>query len=341
MDSKEIKAIANGLLDDEAQILAKMLAMREPQPLDGFADRASGKRFCPKCGVAMWKNGKSNGHQKWLCPVCRRTERSCSGCPAEGAKSRAMVWLKFVACELHRLTIREEAAECGVSQATAFYMRQKMQAALSEVLSRAELGGRVEMDGKFFRIGLKGSRAVPRKSKKRGTPAGKGEPQVVTIWAIDENDNMVAKIVGLGRESRETADKMLPHLAGCKTIVTDGRSCYEGFARDNGFRHVQIKSSGHSNEGGETMNEVNSLMSDFEMWSAHCRGISVRHLQGYIDRFLFQKMLGYAKEALDRPGAQIDAILSEKVVITCRDILKKAMPVDLAAAYPKDTKNDK
>ena len=89
------------------------------------------------------------------------------------------------------------------------------------------------------------------------------------------------------------------------------------------------------------MNEVNSLMSDFEMWSAHCRGISVRHLQGYIDRFLFQKMLGYAKEALDRPGAQIDAILSEKVVITCRDILKKAMPVDLAAAYPKDTKNDK
>lgn len=61
--------------------------------------------------------------------------------------------------------------------------------------------------------------------------------------------------------------------------------------------------------------------------------ISTRHLQGYLDRFLFQKMLGYAKEALDRPGAQLRDILAEKTVIACRDILAEAMPVDLYEAY--------
>ena len=342
MDSKEIKRIANGLLDDEAQIMARLLILRSPQPLDCFADRAKGKRFCPVCGSAMWRNGKSGGHQKWICPGCGFTERSCSAGPAEGVKSRAMVWLKAIACELHRLTIREMAAQCGVAHATAFYMRHKIQAALSEVLSRAELTGRVELDGKFFRICLKGTKTgdMPRKSKARGTPSARGEPQVVTLWAIDEQDNMVAKIVGLGKESREKADMMLKHLKGCETLVTDDRSCYEGFAKDNGFKHVQIKSPGHSNEGGETLNEVNSLMSDFDTWSARCRGISVKHLQGYIDRFLFQKMLGYAKEELDRPGAEMDAIMQEKKVITCREILMKALPIELTQAYPKKPDGD-
>lgn len=164
---------------------------------------------------------------------------------------------------------------------------------------------------------------------------------VVAIWAIDENDNMVAKIVGSGKESREKADKMFPHLKGCKTLVTDDRSCYEGFARDNGFKHVQIKSSGHANEGGETMNEVNSLMSDFDLWSANCRGISTRHLQGYIDRFLFQKMLRYTKEALDRPGAQMNAIMHEKIVVTCCEILAKTLPINLTMTYLPDAKGDK
>ena len=343
MESKKIKEVVDGLLDDEAEIMAGLLAMRKPQQLDPFAERAQGRPFCPACGVAMSKNGKDQKHQKWICPSCHRTSRSCDESVAKGAKLTARVWLRAIACELHRLTIKEMAETCGVAVTTAFYMRHKMQAALSEVLSRAELGGRVEMDGKFFRINLKGTKAqdMPRKSKERGTTAPRSEPQVVALWAIDENDNMVAKIVGLGQESRAKADKMLAHLKGCRTLVTDDRSCYEGFARDNGFKHIQIKSSGHTNEDGETMNEVNSLMSDFDAWSANCRGISTKHLQGYIDRFLFQKMLRYTKDALDRPGVQMEAIMREKIVVTCWEILTKTLPVNLTAVYPSNAKNDK
>ena len=81
------------------------------------------------------------------------------------------------------------------------------------------------------------------------------------------------------------------------------------------------------------MNEVNALMSDFKTWSARYFGVSTCNLQSYIDRFLFRKMLGYAKEALDRPGAQIRDILAEKSVVECHTILKKTMPVDIYEAY--------
>lgn len=335
MDSNELKTFADGLMDDEAAIMAEILALREPQPIDAFSDEVRGRRFCPRCGAGMWRNGTDNGHQKWVCPSCRETMRSGSLGPAESAKKKAAVWLRFISCELHRLTIREAAAACGISATQAFYMRHKMQEAIAERLGRIELSGRVEMDGKSFRINLKGTKPenMPRISKKRGSGSVSTMHKVMTIWAIDESDNMVARIVGLGQESREKADKMLPFLKGCKTLVTDDKSCYEGFARDNGFEHVQIKSTAHSGESGETMNEVNSLMSDFETWSARCRGISTRHLQGYLDRFLFQKMLSYTKEALDRPGAQLRDILAEKSFIACRDILLKAMPIDLFAAY--------
>ena len=86
-------------------------------------------------------------------------------------------------------------------------------------------------------------------------------------------------------------------------------------------------------EIGETMNEVNSLMPGFENSTARFRGLSTKHLQGYVDRFAFQKMPRYAKEAIERPGAEIGAILRERSVITCREILRKTMAVDISSAY--------
>lgn len=65
------------------------------------------------------------------------------------------------------------------------------------------------------------------------------------------------------------------------------------------------------------------------------RGVSTKHLQGYLDRFLFQKALSYAKEVLDRPGAELSSLLRTRSVILCREILTKAMPISLHEAYAK------
>ena len=116
----------------------------------------------------------------------------------------------------------------------------------------------------------------------------------------------------------------------------DDRACYEGFARDNGFRHVQIKGiAGHSNGDGETMNEVNGLMLDSQAWFARFWGVPSKHLQGYVDRSPFQKALSYAKGALDRPGAEPSRLLKTKSAMQCREILSKAMPFGVKEAYGK------
>lgn len=143
--------------------------------------------------------------------------------------------------QVHRLRAapdddQESALKCGISAPQAFFLRHKLQEAIGEILDGIALSGRVEMDGKFFRINLKGTKPenMPRPSKHRGGGSVDPNHRVMTIWAIDENDNMVAKIVGLGPESREKIDKMLPRLKGCTTLVTDDKSCYESFARTMG-----------------------------------------------------------------------------------------------------------
>lgn len=76
------------------------------------------------------------------------------------------------------------------------------------------------------------------------------------------------------------------------------------------------------------MNEANGPMSEFETWLKRFRGVSSRHLQGCVDRSLFQKALSYAKETLGRPGAELSAIL-------CREVFEKAVLFDLKEAYGK------
>lgn len=338
MEANEIAKFIDSMFEDELDILSQLLSLSEPEKADAMLLRENGRPDCPKCKVAMRKNGTDgNGHQKWICGGCGLTLSSATGRPPSRTRLNARKWLAFVKCELAGVPLRSAAAYCRVSTKTAFMLRQKLQWAMSSTMSSVSLAGRVEMDGKFFRINLKGTKPgnMPRASKKRGSGSHDRSHYVVAIFAVDEDDNAVARIVGLGQESREKADKMLPFLKGCTTLVTDDRSSYEGFARDNGFAHVQIKSSGHSGERGETMNEVNCLMSEFDVWFTRFRGVSTKHLQGYLDRFLFQKALSYAKEVLDRPGAELSSLLRTRSVILCREILSKAMPISLYEAYGK------
>ncbi len=339
MEAKEIGAIVDSMHEDELDVLSQLLSLSDPERSDAMILRENGRPFCPKCGCAMSRNGTDGkGHQKWICKGCGKTLSSTTSRPPMRTRLNARKWLSFVKCELAGIPLRMSAAHCRVSLKTAFMLRQKLQWAISSAASKVSLSGRVELDGKYVRINFKGTRPsnMPRVSKKRGHGSAGHAHKACVIFAIDELDSFVGRVVGIGDETRDKADRMLPFLKGCRVLVTDDKSCYEGFARDNGFAHVQIKGiAGHSSETGETINEVNGLMSEFETWFARFRGVSSRHLQGYVDRFLFQKALSYAKEALDRPGAELSAILREKAVILCREVFEKAMPFDLKEAYGK------
>lgn len=339
MEANEISKIVDSMFEDELDVLSQLLSLSDPERSDAMILRENGRPFCAACGCEMSKNGTDgNGHQKWICGGCGKTLSSTTSRPPMRTRLSARKWLAFVKCELAGISLRASAAHCGISLKTAFFLRHKLQHAISEAMSSATLGGRVELDGKFVRVSFKGTKTanMPRASKRRGHGSAGHTHKVCILFAIDESDSFVGRVVGIGDETREKADAILPFLKGCATLVTDERSCYEAFAADNGFAHVQIKSvAGHSNEDGETMNEVNGLMSEFDTWFSRFRGVSSKHLQGYVDRFHFQKALSYAKEVLDRPGAEISAVLRSKSVILCREVFAQAMPFDVKEAYGK------
>jgi len=339
MEASEISKIVDSMFEDELDVLSQLLSLSDPERSDAMILRENGRPFCDACGCEMRKNGTDGkGHQKWICKGCGKTLSSTTSRPPMRTRLNARKWLTFVKCELAGVPLRTSAAACRVTLKTAFMLRHKLQWAISSVMSELSLAGRVELDGKFVRASFKGTKTanMPRASKRRGHGSAGHTHKVCILFAIDESDAFVGRVVGIGDETREKADRMLPFLKECRVLVTDDKSCYEGFARDNGFRHVQIKGiAGHSSETGETINEVNGLMSEFDTWFSRFRGVSSKHLQGYVDRFLFQKALSYAKEVLDRPGAELSRLLRTNSVILCREILAKAMPFDVREAYGK------
>ena len=246
MEAKEIAAIVDSMYEDELDVLSQLLALSEPERPDAMILRENGLPFCPVCGCVLSKNGTDGkGHQKWICGGCGKAVSSSTSRPTARTRLSARKWLSFVKCELAGVPLRLSSAYCRVSLKTAFMLRHKLQCAISSVVSAISLAGRVELDAKFIRANFKGTRPrdMPRKSKRRGHGSAGHMHKVCVIFAIDEFDSFVGLVAGIGDETREKADAMLPFLAGCETLVTDERSCYEAFARDNGFRHVQIKGS--------------------------------------------------------------------------------------------------
>lgn len=336
MNASEIKSYINELFDDEAILFAQILSLREPQTLDKIILRENKRPFCNKCGCEMKKNGTDGrGHQKWICKECGFTRSSNSGKPTERTRKNAATWLKMISCEFHGIPLRQSAKLCNLTLSTAFYIRHKIQFAISEVMKSVSLKGRVELDGKREKINLKGikPKKMPRKSKHRKSGSQQNHHSVCVLFAIDEDNNMVAKIMGLGIESKEKAEAFLPYISGCTTLVTDDAHCYYKFASEHGFKHIRVKSSKHVNLDGESINRLNNLMSEYDVWKTKFRGISTKHLQGYLDRFLFQIIVKNAFDVLDQPNIELSSLLKSSAIIKCKEILVKAMPVDLYEAY--------
>lgn len=336
MNASEIKSYIDKLFDDEAILFSQILLLREPQTLDKMILRENKRPCCKECGCVMNKNGTDgHGHQKWICKECGYTCSSSSGRPTSKTRKNALTWLKMISCEYHGIPLRKSAKLCNLSLPTAFYMRHKIQFAISKYMEGVLLKGRVELDGKREKINLKGTKPnkMPRKSKHRKNGTKQNHHMVCILFAIDEENNMVARIMGLGIESKEKAEAFLPYISGCTTLVTDDAHCYYKFASEHGFKHIRVKSNEHINKDGESINRLNNLISEYDVWKTKFRGIATKHLQGYLDRFLFQIIVRNAFDVLDQPNVELSSLLKSSAIIKCKEILTKAIPVDLYEAY--------
>lgn len=296
--------------------------------------------FCEKCGSKINKNGKTkNGIQKYICSGCKSTLSETSNTIICHSKLSFEVWKNAIDNLLNGFSIRRIAEENNISNYTSFRLRHKILYALKKFVENIKLSGNIQSDEKYFSINLKGTRKenMPRYSKKR-TSNGNGikgisHHKICVVSSIDENDNLLLKIAGLGRCTTDMLRKTLGQkLNKAESINADSASAYQDFCEENQLALNAIPSGFHS-DGIFNISEINGVHSQVETWLCKFRGVSTRHLQEYLDWFVYIFTMKKRFVLNKIKTISYSNLVIDNNYINTKDILHIEMPINLKIAY--------
>lgn len=267
--------------------------------------------YCEKCGCILHKNGKTkNGIQKYICSGCKTTLSETTNTIICHSKLSFEIWSNIIDNLLNGFSLRRIAEENNISLLTSFRVRHKVLYALKSFIESINLSGEIQSDEKYFPINLKGTKKenMPRYSKKRTSTSspyrGISHHKVCVVSSIDENDNLLLKIVGLGRCTTDMLKNSLGQkLKNAKSVNADSASAYQDFCKEYNLILNAIPSGFHS-DGIFNISEINGIHSQLETWLSKFRGVSTRHLQEYLDWFVYiftmkkRFLLGYVKKSV-------------------------------------------
>ncbi len=296
--------------------------------------------FCEKCGCKLYKNGKTKaGIQKYICSGCKATLSETTNTIICHSKLSFEIWKNIIDNLLDGFSLRRIAEENFISLLTSFRIRHKVLYALKNFIKNIKLSGDIESDEKYFSINLKGTKPenMPRYSKKRTSTnspyRGISHHKVCVVSSIDENDNLLLKIVGLGRCTTDMLKESLGQkLSNAKSIIADSASAYQDFCKEYNLTLNAIPSGFHS-EGIFNISEINGIHSQLETWIKKFRGISIRHLQEYLDWFVYIFTMKKRFMLNKIKTESYSKLLIDNNYVKSKDIFSIKIPIDLNIAY--------
>ena len=298
------------------------------------------EKCCNKCGCILHKNGKTNsGVQKYICSGCKLTLSETTNTIVCHSKLSFEIWSNVIDNLLNGFSLRRIAEENNISLLTSFRLRHKVLYALKSFINNIKLSGNIQSDEKYFSINLKGTKPenMPRYSKKRTSTTsqyrGISHHKICVVSSIDDNDNLLLEIVGLGRCTTDMLKNSLGiKLDNAKSISVDSASAYQEFCSKYKLVLNAIPSGFHSN-GIFNISEINGIHSQLETWLSKFRGISTRHLQEYLDWFVYIFTMKKRFLLNKIKTESYSKILINNNYIKSKDILNVEMPIDLNVAY--------
>ena len=180
---------------------------------------------CPHCHSKEFaKAGSHNGRKRYLCKSCGKTFNALTGTPLAGLHNTD----KFMANARHMIagdSVRKTAAALGLDKDTAFRWRHRFLESIDK-MQPTQLQGVVEADETYFLESFKGQRGnLPRKAKKRGTPAkkrGLSDEQIPVLVARNRSDGATLTAVLPSRKGKDIADVLAPKISSDSVLITDG-----------------------------------------------------------------------------------------------------------------------
>ncbi len=241
---------------------------------------------CPKCGNA--RAYALDSRRCWQCATCRHQVSLTSGTVLHNTKTPLTVW--FWAAYLMTTDKRGVSALLLQRQLdlgryeTAWMMLHKLRRAMVNV-AREPLHGEVEIDDTWIgaeQAGLRGSRQLKdRKAalvlaavERRGKGSGRIRMEVIHDFTGATMNDFVIRNVALG-----------------STIYTDGLGGFAGLAKI-GFNHVPRTQPLRTDLRKGAMSVVplaDRAIGNLQQWLVGTHhGVSRRHLQVYLDEFVFR-----------------------------------------------------
>lgn len=261
------------------------------------------ERDCPWChGSNIVKNGHTKTWvQTYKCKDCNKrfndlTLTIFSNCHLTYEQIEI-----FLHCFRDKVSLRKTAKRMHVDKNTVHLLRFKLINSFKKTRQNIKLSGQIESDEIYKSINLKGTKPdkMPRFSKQRAskgtTTIGISAHKVCIESAIDENDNMFLEIIGTGPiTSNMVKESLGSKLDKVKCLITDCKSSYEKLAKENCLNLKQIKSKSYIDEDGNSLANINSVHSGLTTFLSPFRGVSTKHLQGYLDWYAFEKYLNFS-----------------------------------------------
>ena len=240
--------------------------------------------------VELRKNGKTkNGIQKYICSGCNCTSSETTNTIIYHSKLSFDIWSKVIDNLLDGFSVRRITEENNISIYTSFRLRHKILLALKSFVKSIKLSGKTQSNEKYFPINLKGTKTknMPRYSKKRTSTSspytGINHHIICVISTLDEYDNLILQIAGLGRCTTNMLKECIKlRLNNVKVMTTDSASAYQEFCSNYNIELQAIPSGFHSN-GFFNIAKINGIHSQLEGWLSKFREVSIKHLQEYLD----------------------------------------------------------
>lgn len=296
--------------------------------------------FCPDCGsIHISKNGKrKNGVQKFICAECKKCFSPTTNTVMHYSKKSYKMWKRFIVCELNHMTLEEIAFEVGISKTTAFNWRHKLFESIKNHIESKELNGTIQVDAMYKRINLKGTKPnkMPRISKKRSSRSklrGISHHKVCVVTAVDENDHILFKVSGLGKETIDYYHQITPNFNRVNLLIGDNFWGFTTLAEELNCEVDLIPSGYTVSDNGNNINNINGLHSELNTWLRKYRDVSIRHLQGYLNMFIFLKELKYEIERKAMKYVAFVRSLINNAKLVNKDICQLLLPIDLKVAY--------
>ena len=261
--------------DDDA-CLARIWAERYP----------TGRGRCPSCHRVS-KFHREIGRPSFECQWCGHHIHPMVGTIFENSATSLRLWfyaIYLMASTRCGISAKQLERELGVTYKTAWRMFRQIRSLLSQ--ERGFLMGTVEIDEAFI-----GGKA---KWKSRGRPTGQGGGTVgkTAVHGMAERGRRGARIVanivpdtGSGTLIPAVYSKVLPG----STVYTDEWMGYKTLGK-RGYKHTRVNHTEHVYVVGDAhMNTVEGFWSLLKRGvSGVYHGVSTKHLQSYVDEYVFR-----------------------------------------------------